>query len=259
MSLAAENVSLRRGEVSIVSRADIVVRPGTVTALVGPNGAGKSSLLRMLSGELAASGGFVTLDTMPLSEIPIAEQALQRGVMSQSATIAFDFLVSEVLELGWVHEGLLTREQKSAAVRSVVEDCDIGTLLDRTFNTLSGGEQQRVHFARTLLQIWQPPGEMEDRYLLLDEPTSNLDLAHEIMMLRVARHAASRRAGILIVLHDLNLAARFCDEIVLMDRGEVVAIGTPAEVLDSDRLSNVYGTDIQVEWHDALERWVIHS
>ena len=161
--------------------------------------------------------------------------------------------------MGWVQADRWGSGVFAEAVRAVVEECDIADLVGRKFNTLSGGEQQRVQFARALLQIWQPEGSREPRYLLLDEPTSNLDLAHELLVLRLAQRATGEGVGVLVVLHDLNLAARFADDVVLLERGAVVAAGSPAAVLRADRLTQVYRTPVQVERHATLDRLVVFS
>ena len=259
MSLTARAVSIERGNRRIVEDATIAVDRGGMTALVGPNGAGKSTLLKALAGEYAIVNGEVSLDGRPISEFSARELAPKRSVMAQASTIVFDFTVEEILELGWVQDQFRSNEQHRAATSQVARECKIEHLMARTFNTLSGGEQQRVQFARCLLQVWQPREEIDTRYVLLDEPTSSLDLAHELMVLRLARRYAHRNTGVLVVLHDLNLAARFCNNIVVMFEGRVVANGDPVEVLEEALLSDVYATKIQVEWHETLERIVVHA
>lgn len=259
MSLRAKNVSLRRGKTDALTDVSAEVRPGSITALVGPNGAGKSSLLRVLSGELTANDGAVYLDDSRLSHISVQKQARLRGVMSQSAPVVFDFLVEEVLQMGWVQGDRWGPGAKRDALRSVIAQCDIAPLIGRTFNTLSGGEQQQTQFARALLQIWQPDDDHEPRYLLLDEPTSSLDLAHELLVLRLARRSVDQGVGVLVVLHDLNLAARFADAVVLLANGSVVSVGPPSEVLRADVLTTVYRTPVHVERHTSLDRLVVYT
>lgn len=259
MSFSLQDVCLRYGGTEVLSDVSVEVWPQSVTALVGPNGAGKTSLLRLLSGDLTPSAGAVFLNDTQLEHITVQSQACLRGVMGQSAHIVFDFRVEEILQMGWVQGKHWGPTVKADAIRSVIAECEIGALVNRTFNTLSGGEQQRVQFARALLQIWQPDGHNEPRYLLLDEPTSSLDLAHELLVLRLARRAVDRGVGVLIVLHDLNLAARFADTIVLLENGSVIAVGAPNEVLQGDLLTNVYRTPVQVEQHATLDRLVIHT
>lgn len=259
MTLCARDVSLRLGANTVLDGVSVAVAPGTFAALVGPNGAGKSSLLRVLSGDLAPSRGGVTLEGEPLALFDTRDLAQLRSVMGQSATIAFDFYVEEVLAMGWLGSAIAYRE----ALCDVVRRCALGGLLGRRFNTLSGGESQRVQFARALLQIWSGrPGASTTpaaRYLLLDEPTASLDINHELALLRLARQACAQNIGVLAVLHDLNLAARFADRVALLDSGVIVANGVPDSVLTAERLSRVYATPVRVENHPRLERLVVYT
>lgn len=278
MTLRAQSVTLRLGTAQVLKEVSLEVTVGAVTALVGPNGAGKSSLLRVLSGEIALPG--VSMDGKPLAEMAIRDLARRRSVMTQSASMAFDFLVAEVLAMGWVdatreecaaaleeraaalEERTAALEERTAALEAVACDCLVDHLLDRRFNTLSGGERQRVQFARCWLQIWRREksgSQAPSRYLLLDEPTANLDLAHELLVLRLARRASAANVGVLIVLHDLSQAARFADRIALLDNGAMVATGPPEAVLTNATLSRVYRTPLCVEHSPSLGRLVVHA
>lgn len=259
MTLAARRISVQRGRKPILEDVSLEIARGRVTAIVGPNGAGKSTLLRALGGEFPANSGDVTLDGTSIEDVSLPELAKTRSAMAQSASVVFDFTVAEILELGWVQSDSRRSAQYDEAVRQVVAQADIGRLLPRVFNTLSGGEQQRVRFARCMLQIWQPADETDTRYLLLDEPTSSLDLAHQLQLMRLAHEMSRRSTGIGVVLHDLNLAARFCDEIAVMRDGRVAASGPVDDVLEKDLLSDVFGTEIHVEWHERLNRLVVHA
>ena len=253
MTLQAERATLRLGGAEVLKDVSVAVASGTVTALVGPNGAGKSSLLRVLSGELASPR--VTMDGTPLARLGIRELAQRRSVMTQSTSMAFDFLVREVLAMGWVGEA----QPHAAALEEVASACRLNPLLHRRFNTLSGGERQRVQFARCWLQIWCRHGGSTSRYLLLDEPTSSMDLHHELLVLRLARRASASNVGVLIVLHDLNQAARFADRVALMANGAIIANGPPETVLTSATLSRVYRTPVCVERHARLDRLVVYT
>ena len=254
MTLRAERATLRLGGAEILKDVSLEVACGTVTALVGPNGAGKSSLLRLLSGEVASPS--VTLEGAPLARLDTRELARRRSVMTQTTSMAFDFLVREVLAMGWVGDA---GQPDATALRQVASACCLRELLDRRFNTLSGGERQRVHFARCWLQIWPRRGECASRYLLLDEPTSSMDLRHERLVLRLAHRAGTANVGVLVVLHDLNLAARFADRVALMAAGSMVAVGPPEAVLNSATLSRTYRTPVRVERHPGLDRLVVHA
>ncbi|MCE2460971.1 MAG: heme ABC transporter ATP-binding protein [Pseudomonadales bacterium] len=258
MTLSAENVTLELGAKRVLSDASLEVVPGQVTALVGPNGAGKSSLVRLLCGEIAPDRGLVCAGGLPLEHLGVRDQARLRSVVSQSAAMAFDFYVDEVLAMGWIPDPAEPADYDVACVE-VVEQCQIGHLLGRKFKTLSGGERQCVQFARALLQIWRDvsDGHVDVRYMLLDEPTANLDLGHEALVLGLARSTASQNVGVLVVLHDIDMAAAFADRVVLLDEGAVAAGGSPGDVLTSELLSRVYQTPVRVEWHEGLGRLVV--
>lgn len=258
MTLCAENVTLELGSKRVLTEASVEVVPGQVTALVGPNGAGKSSLVRLLCGEVTPGGGSVSAGGQPLERLGVREQARLRSVVSQSAAMAFDFYVDEVLAMGWIPDPADPADYDDACTE-VVEQCQIGHLLGRKYKTLSGGERQCVQFARALLQIWRDAcgGHVDVRYLLLDEPTANLDLGHEALVLGLARATTARNVGVLVVLHDIDMAAAFADQVVLLVDGVVAARGSPGDVLTSDRLSRVYQTPVRVEWHDGLGRLVV--
>ncbi len=257
--MGGEHLALVRGGRALVDDVTLQIEPGTVTALLGPNGAGKTTLLRLLSGELKPDAGAVSIEDQPIQSLGFETMALKRAVMKQSSDIVFDFSVNEILGMGWIQDHRFDREDYRRARDWVVSSCDIEGMLDRTFNTLSGGEQQRVHFARTLLQIWRPEEVKETRYLLLDEPTASLDLSHELIVLGLAKDQAALGVGVLVVLHDLNLAARFANRVCLLSDGRVVAAGTPEEVFRDDLLTEVYQTPITIERHERLGRLVVHS
>lgn len=258
MTLAAKNVTLELGRRRVLSDASLEVAPGQVTALVGPNGAGKSSLVRLLCGEVVPERGSVHAQGQPLEHLSVREQARLRSVVSQSPALAFDFYVDEVLAMGWMPDPADPADY-DVAVAEVIEQCQIGHLLGRKYKTLSGGERQCVQFARALLQIWRDAGcgYTDVRYLLLDEPTANLDLGHEALVLGLARSASANNVGVLVVLHDVDMAAAFADRVVLLVEGAVAAEGSPDEVLTSELLSRVYHTPVRVEWHEGLGRLVV--
>lgn len=261
MSLYANHVSLTLGHHKALAGICLEVEPGTLTAVIGPNGAGKTSLLRVLSGETVPSTGTVTVDGERLDSLSAAELAVRRCVMGQSAPLAFNFLVEEVFAMGWVHGR--DHAARGVGMREVARRCGIAHLLGRPFRSLSGGEQQRVHFARALLQVWPKDAAIDAsspaRYMLLDEPTSSMDFAQEILILDVARNALALEVGVLMVLHNLNLAARFADRILLINQGAMVALGTPGHVLTNELLSDVYQTPVVVEQHGMLQRLVVHT
>ncbi len=256
MSLQANSLVFERGQARLLDGVNATFAAGRVSAIVGPNGAGKTTLLRLLSGELKPSCGSVLCNETPLASVSLEERAHLRAVMTQGSHIVFDFSVEEVLHMGWVQS---SGPPLKEALEHIVHRCGIQNLLGRRFNTLSGGEQQRVQFARALLQLSPLEPATQPRFLLLDEPTASLDVAHELLVLSLAREATGAQIGMVVVLHDLNLAARFADEIFLLRRGALVRHGPPAEVLEAQLLSQVYATPMLVEHHETLQRITVHT
>ena len=248
MSIEASSINIDLNGRPILKDVSIKIRQGEVLSVIGPNGAGKSTLLKSLAGDIRPTNGEIYYDKRNINEVNIQERAFTRSVMSQLQAIAFDFSVKEIIEMGWVNRGesIYAGEFENAVI-DVVTKCGIKDLINRNFNTLSGGEQRRIHFARTLLQLWRPSDSKDPKYLLLDEPTANLDLTYEVKLLNIVKEAANEGTGVMLVLHDLNLAAKFSDKIVLIDKGGVVKIGTPKEVLNSKILSKVYDIEIIVQ------------
>jgi iron complex transport system ATP-binding protein len=224
---------------TILDGVDLDVRPGEVVALLGPNGAGKSTLLGCVAGDVAAARGTVELDERLLGSFSSGERARRRGVMTQEAHVAFPFTVAEVVALGrapWSRSPEADRDD--AVVDEALAATDTTELRDRRFPSLSGGERARASFARLLAQ--------RTPVLLLDEPTAALDLGHQEQLLGTLRDLASAGASVVVVLHDLSLAAAWADRLVLLERGRVVAAGTPAEVLTAERVSQVYGHSVTI-------------
>jgi iron complex transport system ATP-binding protein len=243
----AKSASYRVGAKALVADASLALEAGKVTVIVGPNGAGKSSLLRLLSGEITPSSGDILSFGAPLTAIPVWRLACRRAVMAQANRLAFPFAVHEVVRLGI--EGI-GRGRPDAAITGLIEaalgQADALHLAGRDFQTLSGGEQQRVHFARVLCQLEAGASLEPEQALFLDEPTASLDLRHQIALLQAARAiAAPGRRAVLAVLHDLNLAAAYADTLVVMDRGRIVAAGEPHAVLTRECLREVFGVDLR--------------
>ena len=232
MSLILKNISYKAGDVNILNDVSLSVEKGEIVSLVGPNGAGKSTLLNILTGDINPDSGDVFYENFNLNELNILDRSFYRSVMSQSQQIVFDFSVKEIIEMGWLDKGNAQfSEHFDQAVLDISSVCQLDNLLERKFNRLSGGEQRRVHFARTLLQLWRPSDSMDPAYMLLDEPTANLDLYFEIKLMEIIKKKAVNNVGVFLILHDLNLAAKFSDKIALINKGKIVSYGTPREVL----------------------------
>ena len=248
MSISAESISLNLGGKTILKDISIDIPSGEILSIIGPNGAGKTSLLNVLSGNLNSYKGSVSYNNMPLKDISIQERAYTRAVMSQFQSIAFDYSVRDILEMGWLDYNYeKIKKDLQAFQQEIIEECDIQNLINQKFNTLSGGEQRRVHFARALIQLWQPLDTSDQKYLLLDEPFSNLDLVHKVKMMNSIKKRASLGTGILMILHDLNLAYSFSDKIVILKNGKLVEKGKTKNMLSAKLLARAYETFISID------------
>lgn len=227
-----------------LSGIDLEVKPGEVLAVLGPNGAGKSSLLRILSSDLATAQGRVELNGKPLSQWSPLQLAQQRAVLPQAGSLQFPFTVHEVVQLGrypWQGESAV---HSRTIIEAAMQASGIARLADRVYTHLSTGERARVQFARVLAQIWEAkPG--TPRYLLLDEPTASLDPAHQHELLAMTRCFAAGGVGVVMVIHDLNLALLYADRCLLLRDGRALAIGTSAAVLNHTNIHDAF--DIEVE------------
>ncbi len=253
LGLRVSELSYRIGSAVLVDGVSIKVEPGEVTAIIGPNGAGKSTFLRLLAGDLKPHSGSVTLDGRALNDWGDRELARRRAVMPQSSTLSFPFTVEQVALLGRLPH-LERRESETdhyIASRALIWS-GANHLADRSYPTLSGGERQRVDFARALTQIWHP---VEDsaRYLFLDEPTSALDLARQHDLLHRVHKFARQNVAVVIVLHDLNLAAQYADRILVLDHGCPVGWGVPSRTLQPELIQNTFGLSVIVAEHPTKD------
>jgi iron complex transport system ATP-binding protein len=219
---------------------DFDLAAGELVGVIGPNGAGKTTLLQLLAGELDPTSGVIEIAGQEIGEGTLGELALRRSVLPQHHLLQFAFRCLDVVLMGRYPHGGSESESQAVAERTMVET-DTIHLADRLFTTLSGGEQTRVSFARVLAQ--------ETPLLLLDEPTGSLDLRHQEVVMNTLRGLAGAGVAIVAVLHDVNLAARFADRIMILNDGSVEAIGTPNEVLTPEVLRSVYGLDVTVIRH----------
>ncbi|MEV6973962.1 heme ABC transporter ATP-binding protein [Kitasatospora sp. NPDC093806] len=240
--LTAEAVRLTVGGREPLTGADVRVTAGEVVALLGPNGAGKSTLLSVLAGDLPPTAGEVRLAGRPLAGYRPAELARRRALLPQAAALSFPFPADEVVRMGrapWA--GTAAAAEDDAVVAEAMAATESTAFTGRPFTALSGGERARVALARVLAQ--------RTPLLLLDEPTAALDLRHQELVLRLARARAAAGDGVVVVLHDLTLAAAYADRVVLLTGGATVAAGPVAEVLRAPLLSEVYGHPVEVLPH----------
>jgi heme transport system ATP-binding protein len=236
--LAATSVTVSIGAKTLLDAVSLVLAPGEVVALVGPNGAGKSTLLRVLSRDLAPRRGTIHLKGRGLASYHPRELALHRAVLSQNVGVTFPFTVAEIVQMG---AGDRSGRHIDDLVEAALAEVDLSDFHDRVITTLSGGEQQRTHFARVLVQIACGEAAHGPGVLLLDEPTASLDLRHQLDIARSTRRRADRGVAAVVILHDLNLATLFAERIVVLDRGGVARDGAAGDTITDDMLAQVFG------------------
>jgi iron complex transport system ATP-binding protein len=227
-----------------VDGVSLEIPGGACTAVLGPNGSGKSTLLRLLLGTLTPERGTVQFRGRAVAAWPRVEMAREVGVVPQGEEAAFPMTVREMVGMGryphlgpWRREG----EHDRAAVDAAMRRCDVHALADRALATLSGGERQRARVARALAQ--------EPGTLALDEPTVALDVSHEMAIFELLRDLGRAGTTVLLVTHNLNLAARYADRLVLLHAGRVAAEGAPAQVLTRETVERVYGWPVRIDPH----------
>lgn len=242
--LQVHGVGYRIGAATLLSDVGFEAASGELLALVGPNGAGKSTMLSLLAGDLAPTEGRIHLFDRSPQDWSALELARRRSVMTQHHSQAFSFTVEEMVRMG--RAPYPVSERDPGIVRSALAATDVLHLGTRDVTTLSGGEMARTVFARVLTQ--------QARIVLLDEPTAALDLKHQEALLQQARALADAGACVVVVLHDLSLAARYCDAIAMFSRGHLVAMGAPGTVLTAPRITEVYGQNVEIIAHPRSGR-----
>ncbi|MGQ0621569.1 MAG: heme ABC transporter ATP-binding protein [Panacagrimonas sp.] len=242
MNLRARGLGYFQDGRALVQGIDLELAPGEVLSVLGPNGAGKSTLLRLLSGELTPGTGQVELENRELHQWNPGDLARHRAVLPQTESLRFSFSVEQVVRLGRLPWPAAGRE--SEIVAAALAAAGVRHLGPRAYPELSAGERARVQFARVLAQVWERVDDRA-RYLLLDEPTASLDLAHQHQVLTTTRQFAASGVGVIAVMHDPNLALLYSDRTLLLAAGRVVASGPTREVLTAERVSRVFGIEVE--------------
>jgi len=242
--ITGEHLTYAYGTQRVVDHVSLATSPGRVLGLIGPNGSGKTTLLRLLSGSLKPQAGTVHIDGVPLGKLSPREIARQLSVVVQESDAETTITVGEMVLLGrtpYLKPFARTQPSDHHIAAEALERVGVAHLGHRAFTSLSGGERQRVLIARALTQ--------QGHHLLLDEPTNHLDIRYQHEILNLVRGLG---VTTLVVLHDLNLAAQYCDELIMLEHGRVAATGTPDQVLQPDLLHRVYG--IHAERHQLADR-----
>lgn len=244
--LKLDNVSVGYTGRNVLCDVTLDLRSSEIVALLGSNGAGKTTLIKAMNGTVPVSSGTVELDGRDIRTLSRREVAANVAVVAQENETRFPVTVLEfVLSGRFVHGGTFGWEtaEDIELAKQALNDCDLDGYASRLMNELSGGERQRVVLARAIAT--------NARILLLDEPTANLDLAHQAMMFRLVRRRCEQGSSAVVITHDLNLAAEFADEIVMLKDGRVAAKGRPAEVLTAENVREVFAVDVMLDTNPA--------
>lgn len=256
MTLTATDITVKLGARPVLKGVSIAAQPGRLTAIIGPNGSGKTTLMRALTAELRPASGRVTLNGTDIAALPPEALARRRAVLPQHSALSFPFTAAEIIRIG-----LTSRPDAAVAgdamIASALARVGLPDYAGRLYQEMSGGEQQRVQLARALVQVWHPTGPEGARWLLLDEPVSSLDIAHQLAVMRLARDYARRGGGVIAVMHDLNLTAMFADHVLLMQAGRCLADGAPDAVLTDELLTCAYDCPLRTRCAPSRGAWLL--
>ncbi|WP_273687591.1 heme ABC transporter ATP-binding protein [Ketogulonicigenium vulgare] len=242
MTVTARQISVKLGRKQILEGVDFTAAGGRLTAIVGPNGSGKTTLLKALTAEIGNGDG-VEINGRAINALKPWQLAAMRAVMPQATSLAFPFTAIEVVRLG-LQAGVHAADRTLA--RRALERVGLLDKAEQHYQQMSGGEQSRVHLARTLCQVWEPMAHGKPSWLFLDEPVSALDIGHQLLVMDITRDFARAGGGVVAVMHDLNLTALYADHVVLMRDGAILAAGAVQDVMTSENLSRAYGCALRV-------------
>ena len=252
--IKSENLTLNRSSKNIVNNINYILNPG-ITSIIGPNGAGKTTLIKCLSGLIKDFEGSIEFKNKNLLSYKSKEIARLRAFASQSNEVSFPFSVKEIVSMGrYSFTDIMSKHENEKIVKDVIDHFSISHLSKQNFNTLSGGEKQRVQLARIFSQIW----EIKEGLLFLDEPISALDFNYQVKLFKLIKNKISTHNwSVVIVLHDLQVASKFSNNIILMKDGIIFDHGYPENVLSERNLLNVYETPIKIIKTDDLNIYSI--
>ena len=250
MNIQTDNIQVSFGSKTILQDISLAIQDKEFVGIIGPNGSGKSTFLKCLYRVLQPNGGKIFFDGTELSDLSHRDTALKMAVVAQHSTVNFDFSVLEMVLMGRSpYKGLLDRDQIDdyEIARHALAQVGLSDFESRNFNTLSGGEQQRVILARALAQ--------RTECLVLDEPTNHLDIKYQLELMTIVKRLDTT---VVAAIHDLNLAAKYCDEIYVLKNGNIVGYGSPEEVITSSMIKEVFHLNSKII-EDGKERYVVYN
>ena len=251
MNITAENIKMKIGDNEILKGVSIDSKNREFVGIIGPNGSGKSTLLKSIYRILKPNDGCIKLDDMDISKMSIKESAKKMAVVSQHNYYNFDFTVKEVVSMGRSpHKKNLERDniEDFEIVKESLQKVGMSEFSNRSFSTLSGGEQQRVFLARALAQ--------KTPCLILDEPTNHLDIKYQLSLLNIVK---SLDLTVISAIHDLNIASMYCDRLFVMKDGQIVASGTPQDILTKELIKEIYEIDVEIIKDSKNQTHILYS
>ncbi|MFL0799547.1 MAG: heme ABC transporter ATP-binding protein [Agarilytica sp.] len=253
--LSVDHVSIKREGRELLKDISVELNSGEVLAIIGPNGAGKTTLLNTITGELTPNHGSVHVCGQMFKDWGIQIRAKSLAVLPQLSLLNFPYTVHEVVSLGRTPHSTGV-EIDDTIIQGAMVLMDIEYLSDRLYTQLSGGEKQRVQLARVMTQIWRDE-DAEQRLLLLDEPTTALDIAHQQMLMNAVATFSKNGAAVCMVVHDVNIAANFADKVIALRNGETLAVGTAEDVITEKTMTALFGAEIEIVEHPKTKNKVI--
>ncbi|MEM9990232.1 MAG: ATP-binding cassette domain-containing protein [Bacteroidota bacterium] len=253
--ITIKNLGVYKGRKQIIKDVSFEVCPARISVIVGKNGAGKSTLLEAIASGDTKATGTIRWDLKSMEQLGTKDLAYRRAVLSQHTEVAFSLPVHKLVEMGtYASEQVLPTEKIKALVHQALSEVNMLDFAYRNFNTLSGGERKRVLLAKCIVQLNCCHWSDVSKYLFLDEPTASLDIEQQFNFIELVKRLVKRRnIGVLAVLHDLNLAAQFADEILMLKDGQLFSRGTPKEVLTKPKLLHVFGIYTIIKPHPVLD------
>jgi iron complex transport system ATP-binding protein len=255
--ILVEQIKYSVGVKNILNNISIQFLPGTCNLIIGPNGSGKSTLIKLLSGELDNYDGRVMYNGADIKTYSKLRLAASRAVLSQQTELSFPMTVEEVVMLGRnPHFEFNPSKKDLEIVKEVINLLDLNSFILRNYQTLSGGEKQRVHYARVLAQIWESPNG-EQRYLFLDEPLNNLDIYYQEHFLKMAVSLLNETTTLIGVVHDINIALRYANQLSFLKEGAIIKNGAPAKIVDAILIKEVFNVNTQVIVHPSSGKPIV--
>lgn len=246
--LHIENIGYGVKGRTLLKDIELGLGPGRLGVIMGANGAGKSTLLKLIAGDIRPDKGRLSWNGKALTDYSSGELAKKRGVLRQQYQMLLPFTAQQIIEMGrYPHFGNRLSARCKAVIEEVASYTGVSHLLERNYLTLSGGEQQRVQLARVLAQVWDAPE--GEQLIMLDEPVSALDILFQHQLLSLVKQLASRGFLILAVLHDLNLAMQYADDVLLLKRGEMVGFGEKRSVLNAENIRFTFDVEVGIHHH----------